>query len=237
MIQKNSSLRSIKEKDPAFSKEFALIDIGGLLDLEEIQDCYENVPLDVFVPDDSRRKSIIRLHVHKRSRIMLAKDHEPLYQDAVYNYNVYGADSRPYPEMEKRLAALLDPVFGIFAACGRLDSQHEILAQAQRVTTDDARTGETSREGWHTDGAIVLGILVINRTNVTGGTSMLSYSRDGSNPVFAQTLMPGELLLIDDRKLWHFSTSIKQLRPGAKASRDVLLLTYPSYRQPKQIER
>ncbi len=215
------------------SKDFSVIKISDHLEIEEIQNLFDTVPQDDFVPDRTRYKCIIRARVED-PRVVFSPDNDPLYQPASYNKDVYGSDSRSYPRMDERLAELLAPALRIFAGCAELGPEDEILGQAQRVTATgghDARTGTTCREGWHTDGTSTLGILLVNGANVTGGISMLAYDGEGNDPVFTQLLEPGDLLIVDDRKLWHFSTPIRQVLQDLKAFRDIVILTYPACRK------
>lgn len=183
----------IQAQLPSFSQDFAVIHIGDRFDLSAIQNLYNNVPLDVFVKDGSRCKSITRCTVND-DIVAFSSHHEPLYQKEIWNKGVYGAAKRSYPQMEKSLAELFKPAFSIFDSCANLAPHHEILGQAQWVTTgNDLREAITSREGWHQDGATVLGILIVNRVNITGGISMLVRNEYGENPEFSQILEPGSL--------------------------------------------
>ena len=84
--------------------------------------------------------------------------------------------------------------------------------QAQRVTASAGKTGLPVVEGWHQDDIKVLGLLLIDRVNVSGGISLLSPDR-GQNVSFARQLEAGDLLLINDPEVWHNTTAIQQIRP------------------------
>jgi hypothetical protein len=217
-----------------FPKGFAVLTIADLLELEDIQAAFDRVPLDNYVEEGFRHKSLTRIRV--RGRQVILAEHGPLFQPKEYN-PVHGDIVRDYPAMDEKLAVLLRPAMEIFAAVARLGDEHEILVQAQRVTAssgDDGQTGFPVVEGWHRDNTRVLGILVINRVNVIGGISLLAHDERGSRLAFAQTLEPGDLVFVDDTVLWHNTTPIAKVRANAPAYRDVAILTWPSCRAPER---
>jgi hypothetical protein len=121
----------------------------------------------------------------------------------------------------------------LFWTCARLKTSDEILVQAQRITATagkDGNSGLPAVEGFHRDNVSLVGILVVNRSNVTGGVSMLSYSSDTDATAFADTLDPGDLLLFNDQNVWHYTTPIYQKERGAVGFRDVVLFGSPSSR-------
>lgn len=215
--------------------DHTVLDLAGSIPLSAIRAGFATVPRDEYVADGTRFKSIFRARIeHDR---MLLQDHGPLYQSATLNYGVYGADSRVYAPMDMRLRKSLEPAVRSFAAAAGLGPEHEILIQAQRVMASagaEGRIGIASREGWHSDGTTVVGVLLVDRVNVMGGVSMLATDPRGAHVVLARTLAPGELLLIDDRRLWHDVTNIERSRCGAPGFRDVVLMGYPACREPER---
>jgi len=213
---------------PRFEKDFSLLNIGDFLQLTEIQRLFHGVPLDPYVPEGFRRKSLFRarLHGHK----MQVTEHAPLYQPVEFN-PIHGGIYRHYPAMDERLATLLAPLARLFGACAGLTEQDEILVQAQRITAEQGKTGMPVVEGWHQDDIQVLGLLLINRSNVSGGVSLLSRDR-GQTLAFEQQLRPGDLLLINDTVMWHNTTPIRQINPELPGFRDIVIITSPTNRPP-----
>lgn len=213
---------------PRFFKPHSLISIGDFLRLGEIQRLFDGVPLDPYVPEGFRRKSLFRARLMRGEVVM--SDHAPLYQPSEFN-PVHGGIYRHYQAMDEQLAALLHPVVSMFAACAGLTARDEVLVQAQRITSTDGQTGFPVVEGWHQDNIKVLGLLLINRVNVSGGISLLSPDK-GKNLSFAQTLAPGDFLLINDTEVWHNTTPIEQLRRDLPGYRDIVIITSPTNRPP-----
>jgi hypothetical protein len=213
---------------PHLLKPFSVIDIGDYLKLEEIQPLFDGVPRDPYVKEGFRRKSLCRTRVDGRTVVL--SDHAPLYQPVEYN-PVHGGLFRNYPPIDGRLLVLLHAAVKVFAACANLDAEDEILVQAQRITAAKGRAGYPVVEGWHQDNIRVLGILLVNRVNVSGGISMLSFD-GGKTLAFAQLLEPGDLLLVDDTVMWHNTTPIEQMRSDLPGFRDIVIITSPANRHP-----
>src|SRR5205814_1647206 len=208
---------------PQFAKPHSLISIGDFLRLGEIQRLFDTVPLDPYVKEGFRRKSLFRARLMKRE--VVVSDHAPLYQPSEYN-PVHGGIYRHYPAMDQRLAELLQPVVHLFAACANLGPRDEVLVQAQRITATDGQTGFPVVEGWHQDNIKVLGLLLIDRVNVRGGISLLSPDRVQSIAL-AQTLAPGDFLLVNDPVVWHNTTPIEQQRSDQPGYRDLVISSSP----------
>src|SRR2546430_3086172 len=90
------------QSGPSFSKPFSLINIGDFLRMDEMQALFEGVPLDPYVKEGFRRKSLFRARVSRNEVVM--SDHAPLYQPVAFN-PVHGGIYRHYPAMDARLAA------------------------------------------------------------------------------------------------------------------------------------
>jgi hypothetical protein len=221
---------------PFLNKSFSLIRLGDHLAWDPIGARFDALPLDRYVEQGFRRKSLARVRV--RDHALSESDHAPLFQPKAYN-PVHGGLVREYSQMEAELLSLLAPAVRIFAACAHAGPQHEILVQAQRVTASggqDGSTGFPAVEGWHQDNTTVLGLLLVARSNIEGGISMLSFDAGGTDIGFAQRLERGDLLLVDDTKLWHYTTPIVSTG-NAPAYRDVVILTWPSCRETRAATR
>ncbi len=102
----------------------------------------------------------------------------------------------------------------------------EIGVHQIRTTCSSNNYGNPAPEGIHRDGTDFIGIFSVERENVQGGeTHLYKFKKD--NPVFSKILNAGELLLVNDREFFHFTTPIKPTSSG-EGSRDVFVLTCPS---------
>ncbi len=74
-----------------------------------------------------------------------------------------------------------------------------------RITCTLKNLGNPAPEGIHKDGVNFLGFFVVSRNNIKGGTTHL-YTAKEEKPVFSKVLNPGDLLLVNDRQFYHFTT-------------------------------
>jgi hypothetical protein len=207
-----------------------LIDLRASLDLPALRRAFDEIPSDPYFDkaNGERCKSIARFRVWDER--VERQPHGPLYQSQRHN-PVHGGIVRHYEELPADVAASpsIRAILTTFARRAGLDGRQEILLQLQRIRCLGDRA-LPAVEGWHQDGTQMLGILVISRTNVTGGVSMLSLDR-GRDVTFERVLRAGEMVLFDDERLWHYATPVEPVDPSAPSHRDIVILTHPSCRE------
>ncbi|MBF6074265.1 2OG-Fe dioxygenase family protein [Nocardia beijingensis] len=209
---------------------YSRISAGSWLDIAEIQPLFDSVPNDGYVPEGFRYKSLSRVTV--RDGLIRRGRHEPLFQTATYN-PVHGDIEREYAPIAAPLFEALRDAICLFATGARLRENDEILVQAQRVTATagfGGNQGLPAVEGFHQDAVGLVGILVVNRHHIDGGMTLLSREQNTEHAVFAAQLEPGDLLLIDDQRLFHYTTPIYSAEPDRIGFRDVVLFGWPSAR-------
>jgi len=207
----------------------AVIDAGRWLDLARLASLYPDVPADPYVPEGFRYKSLARLRVHGTQPV--AGPHEPLYQSQEFN-PVHGGIQRHYPPLSAGfIAALADPL-RLFQTVARLAGDDEILVQAQRITTGTGGVGHPAVEGFHQDDVAYVGILLVGRAGLAGGQTMVAADPGGRDLVFAGELQPGQLLVLDDRRVWHYTSPVRDVAGPGRGHRDVILFGWPSCRRP-----
>ena len=208
---------------------YALIDAGGWLDLARLAGLYADVPADPYVPEGFRYKSLARMRMHGTEPV--AGSHEPLYQSLEFN-PVHGGIQRHYPPLSAGfVAALADPL-RLFQTMTRLGEDGEVLVQAQRVTTGTGGVGHPAVEGFHQDDVAYVGILLVSRRGLAGGKTLVAADADGRDLVFAGELQPGQLLVLDDRRVWHYTSPVRDVAGPGLGHRDVILFGWPSCRRP-----
>ena len=194
------------------------------IDLKQWQKFFNNIPKDNYVLDGFRYKKICWL---KRSTLT---DFEilplkPAVQSKTYN-PIFGDIIRHYPPIEEEMILRDDfkSFLNIFSNYCDLTYDDIIFAQLQRIDCSINGKGLTVIEGFHQDDCKWVGLFVISRNNITGGETQL---KNLSGEIFFKhTIQEGELLIIDDRQMLHFTTPIQidsdQLNNGY---RDVLIVT------------
>ncbi len=94
-----------------------------------------------------------------------------------------------------------------------------------RIEAAGASAGQPTPEGMHRDGVDYVLVLLINRTNIQSGVTMLS-DMDG-RPLGEFTLAaPGDCVLLDDHRVYHGVTPVKASNVDLPAFRDVLVVTF-----------
>jgi len=222
---------------------YAVIDAGGWLDLARLARLFGDVPADLYdtgygsagtadpyVPEGFRCKSLGRLRLHGTEPV--AGPREPLYQSREFN-PVHGSIARHYQPLPAEFAAGLADALRLFQTVTRLAHDEEVLVQAQRVTTSTGGVGHPAVEGFHQDDMDYVGALLVSRRGLAGGKTLLAADSSGSDLVFAGELEPGQLLVLDDRRLWHYTSPVRDVAGPGLGHYDVILFGWPSCRRPR----
>ena len=78
-------------------------------------------------------------------------------------------------------------------------------------------------EGIHRDGYNIIGLSIVDRENIEGGISKV-YDND-NKLIFTKQLDVGEMLIINDNKMYHSVTPIKLDKQDKKGYRDIFVFT------------
>ncbi len=122
------------------------------------------------------------------------------------------------------LAALLEfgaSVFGQISGNG----QWHIELHQFRIEARDGKLGKPTPEGVHRDGVDFVIVVMIKRVNIDSGATTI-YDLDNQLVGEFTLLDPFDMVLVNDRKLYHGVTPITQLDADAEAFRDVLVITF-----------
>jgi len=95
------------------------------------------------------------------------------------------------------------------------DGQHVDIHQ-MRVIPCEEEFGEftpVSPEGVHQDGFSHIAMIGVARHNINGG-ELLAYNTQDSSPFMVYKLLAGEMLMLDDSRLWHNATPISRVSEG-----------------------
>ena len=101
---------------------------------------------------------------------------------------------------------------------------HEIEIHQMRIVAGNELT-PVSPEGVHQDGYRFIAMVGINRYNITGGNLLVCKTDEGEPPIVDFPLDDGEMLMLDDRAMWHDATPIKQVSHEVQGWMDAFILT------------
>jgi hypothetical protein len=108
-----------------------------------------------------------------------------------------------------------------------------VLVQFQRVDCFADRIGLPAVEGFHQDGNRHVGMLVVDRVNLTGDSGVSQYVLDDHGKktedlVFDSVIPPGQLIFWNDKRVWHYGTGINvadRETNGGRGTRDIVILS------------
>ncbi|MGX2029618.1 2OG-Fe dioxygenase family protein [Methylocaldum gracile] len=195
------------------------------MDPEAFEPFFSSLPVDPYIEGDYRLRKLSRFKVSKDGIVKMP--HGFLFQPKEYNPLV-GGIKREFSELDEELVnfGMFKSLLSIFRDFCSLDIGAEIGVHQIRTTCSPDNFGNPAPEGIHSDGADFVCIYSIDRRNIQGGETHLYKNKTG-NPVFDKILYPGELLLINDRKFFHYTSPIQPLGESV-GHRDVFVLTSPS---------
>jgi hypothetical protein len=213
---------------------YALEYLGGI-EVAKILPYFANLPVDAYLEGDYRFRRFSNFEISDRQVTQLP--HARFFQSKAYN-SVLGDVVREYPELEDdliHLPAFHAIVLEFFEFCKRCSTSKQVGVHQIRITANSLQKGNPAPEGIHRDGVDLVGIFCVDRTNIQGGETHLYKSQKKSNPAFAKVLNSSELLIVNDRELFHFTSPIQAAIPEG-GSRDVFVFTCPSIPYPPQNE-
>jgi hypothetical protein len=111
----------------------------------------------------------------------------------------------------------------LFLACGDLTGDTKIEIHQMRIITSSGPT-EVAPEGIHQDGYDCIAMIGVNRHNITGGEILVYNSKKGS-PFVRHALGSGDMILLDDKTLWHNAHPIHAVDSAKLGYMDLFVLT------------
>jgi hypothetical protein len=203
------------------ARSFCLRSID-LRSLDVLRGFFDNLPLDPYLAEPYRSRRFSQFRVAPERLELLG--HRFFVQAKEYN-RLLGDVRRYYAELDEELTAVEDfrrIVFDFVETCHIPTREADVDVHQIKVISA-VRPGCPAPEGVHRDGFDYIGICCVSRDNIDGGETTL-YEPGGSEPIYRKTLEPGELLVVNDRRLLHYTSPIEaaDARGGA---RSVFILT------------
>lgn len=155
--------------------------------------------------------------------------YQPHYQTVDYNPLNGGVARYFAPILDDlhqsvTLAALLEFGNQVFSQISGNQQWHIELHQF-RIEARDGRLGRPTPEGVHRDGVDFVLVVMVRRVNIDSGATTIF---DLDNRLVGEfTLRDAfDMVLVNDRKLYHGVTPITQIDADREAFRDVLVITF-----------
>jgi hypothetical protein len=204
------------------------------IELNDFKESWRNLAADNFLNDGGhyryRRYAVFTWQADKEKQQgqLTLLPHEAHYQ-STYRNAMNGGIYRDFEPFEK--STLDNPVLkNIIDWTAKIlsfakETSWRIQAHQFRIKANNDEVGKPTPEGIHRDGADFIFIMLLQRDNITGGVSHI-YD-DNKKLLFGAVLEElGDLVLLDDRKVWHGVSEIYALDKTNIGYRDVLVLTF-----------
>ena len=205
------------------SGSWSLADLHQQIDLPAWQPYLERLPRDPYVAARWKRMSWLMLDDTGEP---VALPYCPMAQAEAFNDAETMADKlRHYAPLEERFLQRQDVIEFIkgWAGLWGIQPGEPILMQINGVR-GTALTDPLQGQGIHKDGSQFLSVLVINRENVSGGTSLLSFDKQGRQEILSGDLAPGEILHIRDDQIYHSVSGVTPFDVSLPFERFIIII-------------
>jgi hypothetical protein len=205
---------------------------GSLADWSQFSASWDDLEIDQYRAEGSRdRRRRYAVYAIDRDGTIAREAHQPHYQRAQYNV-LYGGIERWFAPIadgagrSSTLATVLrfcDRTFRPIAPPA-VDAWHVEVHQFRIEARADA-PGQPTPEGVHRDGVDFVLVLLVNRVNISSGTTTV-YDLAGRTLGSFTLTEPLDAALVDDRRVAHGVTPVAPIDPSRPAYRDVLVVTF-----------
>lgn len=194
-------------------------------------DSWNRLEQDQYMADGGkyrkRRHAVYAIqNAGEQARLM---PYQPHYQTIDYNPLNGGVARYFAPILDDlhrslTLAALLEFGNRTFSQISGNHQWHIELHQF-RIEARDGKLGKPTPEGVHRDGVDFVIVVMIKRVNIDSGATTI-FDLDNRQVGEFMLREPFDMVLVNDRKVYHGVTPITQLDAEAEAFRDVLVITF-----------
>ena len=187
---------------------------------QEIKPYFDSLVIDPYY-GVYRYKAISRFNFIDDKVILLP--HADFFQSKNYN-PVAGDITRSYPPIDARIITTkyLSVLFKKFSDHIDLTPNTCFTTHQVRVVSSKDKIGFAAAEGIHKDGYDFIALSCISKENITGGVTSL-YT-EAKEKTFEKELVSGDVLFVNDRQLFHYTTPIKN-KTSKEGYRDMLIVT------------
>jgi hypothetical protein len=203
---------------------------GGLPDWNAFAESWNNLALDNYMADHGRyrrrRHAVFEASVDDIHRL----PHQPHFQTLDYNSLNGGVERWFEPIKDEQangqsLQTILRFCRDLFS--GLMPSVKQWLVEVHqfRIEASVDAPGLPTPEGMHRDGVDYVLVLLVKRSNIASGTTMIG-SLDGSLSSSFTLTEPFDAALVDDTRAYHGVTAVQPLDSSLPAYRDVLVVTF-----------
>lgn len=204
---------------------------GSLRDWPAFVDSWNQLPVDTYMADQGRyRRRRHAVYAIDGQGNIERRPHQPHFQAIDYNPLNGGIERWFEPVLpdigaSESMRAVLHFCHDIFAAVAARDSiAWQVEVHQFRIEALAGVPGLPTPEGMHRDGVDYVLVLLVRRTNIDSGTTIVGDPSGAFESSF--TLVHAfDAALVDDHRVYHGVTAVEALDPSLPAYRDVLVVT------------
>ena len=157
-------------------------------------------------------------------------DHQPHYQSRDYNALQGGIERwfepiRPEVADSGPMRRLLGFAHALFDSLAPAVGQWDVEVHQFRIEALPEQPGQPTPEGVHRDGVNFVMVVLLDRHNITSGTTSIHAQEGGEIGSFTLT-RPLDTAFVDDGRVYHGVTAVAPVDPARPAWRDVLVVTF-----------
>ncbi len=203
---------------------------GNLSDWKAFAESWNDLALDTYMADHGRyrrrRHAVFEVTADAIQRL----PHQPHFQTLDYNSLNGGVERWFEPIQDEQvnghsLQTILSFCRDLFSSLARQVKQWQVEVHQFRIEASLDAPGLPTPEGMHRDGVDYVLVLLIKRSNIASGTTMIG-SLDGSLSSSFTLIEPFDAALVDDARAYHGVTAVEPINTQLPAYRDVLVVTF-----------
>ncbi|MFF7333644.1 2OG-Fe dioxygenase family protein [Streptomyces sp. NPDC008150] len=185
-------------------------------------DAWGTLPLDPYAPPGTGRYRRYGRWVWLGSSLKGAfrgtlrpAPHRPYRQAREFNALAGDTDREfpPLPQQIRESPLVRRLLYFDLAAAGAWQGRWRVDVHMVRIAPDPEGSGQPAPEGVHRDGLDVIGIHLIEVSGLEGGVSSV-FDAAGKEVATVRLRHHLDSLLVDDRRLWHFTSALRAAAPG-----------------------
>ena len=203
---------------------------GNISDWNDFVESWNDLALDTYMADQGRyrrrRHAVFEAAANGIERLA----HQPHFQTLDYNSLNGGVERWFEPIKDEQVNAqslqtILSYCHDLFSSLVTQVKQWQVEVHQFRIEASAEAPGLPTPEGMHRDGVDYVLVLLIKRSNIASGTTMIG-SLDGSLSSSFTLIEPFDAALVDDARAYHGVTALEPINPQLPAYRDVLVVTF-----------
>ncbi|MGH8107682.1 MAG: 2OG-Fe dioxygenase family protein [Arenimonas sp.] len=203
---------------------------GDLSDWPAFADSWNDLGLDTYMADNGRYRRRRHAVFEATADGIRRLPHQPHFQTLDYNVLNGGIERWFEPvndeQAESRsLKTILSFCRDLFSSPASTVQRWKVEVHQFRIEASVDAPGLPTPEGMHRDGVDYVLVLLVKRSNIASGTTMIG-SLDGSLSSSFTLIEPFDAALVDDARACHGVTPVEPLLLSMPAYRDVLVVTF-----------